>query len=44
MINLLNSDAGILYVVKSELDTISIMLGHIKNPPIKELINQLYMG
>ena len=41
MINLLNSDAGILYVVKSELDTISIMLGHIKNPPIKELINQL---
>lgn len=41
MIDILNSDAGLLYQVKSDLDTIITMLEYIKNPPIKKLINQL---
>lgn len=41
MLQLLNSDAGILYQIKSDLDTIITMLEYIKNPPIDALMKQL---
>lgn len=41
MLKLLNSDAGILYQIKSDLDTIITMIRYIKKPPIVELMNQL---
>ena len=41
MIQLLNSDAGIMNVIKSDLETIITMLEYIKNPPIDDLMQQL---
>ena len=38
---LLNSDVGILYMVKSEIETIILMLKNVKNPPMDILLKQI---
>lgn len=41
MLGLLNSDAGLLYTVKSDLDTIILMLEKIKNAPMISIMKML---